>query len=153
MALSSEIVSRSTKKPRSHCPISFGLDLVGDRWTLLVLRDLIIVGKRHFRELTSSPEAIASNILTARLNLLECQGIITRRRDPTNARQLIYEPTAKGLDLLPVMLELARWGATYDPKTAAPPGFAEKIRTDRDGFIDQIRSARGDKSRTDGKRR
>lgn len=114
---------------------------MGDRWTLLVLRDLIIVGKRHFRELVTSPEGIASNILTVRLKVLEAHGLITRRRDPDSARQLIYEPTAKGLDLLPAMLELARWGATYDQETAAPENFVHRIEKDRDGLIAEIRSA------------
>jgi DNA-binding HxlR family transcriptional regulator len=120
---------------------------VGDRWTLLVLRDLIIVGKRHFRELVTSPEGIASNILAVRLKVLEAHGLITRRRDPDSARQLIYEPTAKGLDLLPAMLELARWGATYDPETAAPENLLHRIERDRDALVAEIRSAH--KSATD----
>jgi DNA-binding HxlR family transcriptional regulator len=127
-------------KPRSHCPISYGLDIVGDRWTLLVLRDLIIVGKRHFRELLAAEEGIASNILTARLKQLETCGILSRRPDPKDARQVIYEPTPKGLDLLPVMLELARWGATYDPATAAPKVLIREIETERQRVIRRIRA-------------
>lgn len=128
-------------KHRSHCPISYGLDIVGDRWTLLVLRDLIIVGKRHFRDLMSSAEGIASNILTARLKFLEAQGLISCRRDPDSARQLIYEPTAKGLDLLPTMLELARWGAMHDKDTAAPKDFVRRMEQNRDALVGEIRSA------------
>lgn len=126
--------------PRSHCPIAFSLDLLGDRWTLVVLRDLIIKGKRFFRELLDAEEGIASNILTERLRRLESAGIITRRDDPENARQVIYEPTAKGLDLIPLLLELARWGATYDPQTAAPPGFVRRVKLGRDAIIAEIRS-------------
>lgn len=124
---------------RSHCPISYSLDIVGDRWTLLVLRDLIIVGKRHFRELAAE-EGIASNILTARLKLLEACGMLTRRPDPENARQVIYQPTAKGLGLLPAMLELARWGGTHDPQTAAPKEMLRRIEKDRDGVVREIRA-------------
>ncbi len=126
---------------RSHCPITYSLDIVGDRWTLLVLRDLIIVRKRHFREFLASDEGIASNILTSRLKLLECSGLLTRRPDPENARQVIYEPTKKGLDLLPAMLELARWGGTYDPDTAAPRDLIRRIEKDRDGVVHEIRAA------------
>lgn len=135
---------------RSHCPISYALDIVGDRWTLLVLRDLIIVGKRHFKEFLASEEGIASNILTARLKLLEACGIVSRRPDPDNARQVIYEPTAKGLDLLPAMLELARWGGTYDSKTAAPKALLRRIEKDRDSVVREILSGNGDKAKKRG---
>lgn len=128
-------------EPRSHCPISYSLDIVGDRWTLLVLRDLIILRRRHFRDFLAAEEGIASNILTARLKLLESCGILSRRPDPENARQVIYEPTAKGLDLLPVMLELARWGATYDRETAASRDFVRKIGKEREQMIADIRAA------------
>lgn len=127
--------------PRSHCPISYALDIVGDRWTLLVLRDLIILRRRHFRELLAAEEGIASNILSTRLKLLEARGILSRRPDPESARQVIYEPTAKGLDLLPAMLELARWGATYDPKTAAPRDLVGRIERARTQMIREIRAA------------
>lgn len=130
-----------TAKPRSHCPISYSLDIVGDRWTLLVLRDLVIVRKRHFLEFLSAPEGIASNILTARLKLLEAHGLVVRERDPENARRVVYEPTAKALDLLPAMLELVRWGAMHDPKTAAPRNFVQRIEKDRASVLAEIRAA------------
>lgn len=133
-------MKRATCHHRSHCPISYSLDIVGDRWTLLVLRDAILLRKHHFREFLAAEEKIASNILTARLQLLEAQGLLTRRPDPENARQVIYEPTAKGLDLLPVMLELARWGATYDPDTAAPRDFTRRMKTNRARVIAAIRA-------------
>lgn len=128
------------KPARSHCPISFSLDVVGDKWTLLVLRDLVIVGKRHFRELVASPEGIASNVLSARLKLLELHGLISRRPDPDNGRQQIYAPTAKGLDLLPVMVELIRWGAKHDAETAAPASFIRSVETNRQRVIARIRA-------------
>lgn len=126
--------------PRSHCPIAFSLDILGDRWTLVVLRDLVINRKRLFRELLEAEEGIATNILTQRLRRLEAAGIVTRRADPDNARQVLYEPTAKGLDLVPLLVELARWGATHDPQTAAPRGFLKQVAGDRDGVIKAIRS-------------
>ena len=124
---------------RSACPISFSLDLLGDKWTLLVLRDLVFMRKRHFRDFLDSSERIATNILTRRLRTLECAEIITRRPDPDNARQVIYELTEKGLDLIPVLLDLIVWGAKYDPQTGAPQDFIERAGNDREGLIDELR--------------
>lgn len=131
-------MSKSLATPRSHCPISYALDIVGDRWTLLVLCDLLIKHKRHFHQLAAE-EKIAPNILTDRLRVLQECGLITRRGDPDNARQVIYAPTDKGLDLLPVLFELVRWGAMHDPKTAAPKGTVERIAKQRDGMIAKLR--------------
>ncbi len=105
---------------RSDCPISYSLDIFGDKWTLLVIRDLVFAHKRHFRELLSSTEKIASNVLADRLKRLEGCGIITRRPDPDSGRRVVYELTEKGIDLIPVLLEMARWGARHDAQTAAP---------------------------------
>jgi DNA-binding HxlR family transcriptional regulator len=126
---------------RSNCPISYALDFVGDKWTLIVLRDLMIVRKRYFREFLSSEEQIASNILAARLKVLEAAGMVTRRSDPEHGRQVIYEPTPKALDLLPAILELVRWAATYDPKTAAPPAMVRRIAEHRDAVAAEMRAA------------
>ena len=125
---------------RSHCPINFSVEIFGDRWTLLVLRDLLLRGCRHFRELLEGGEAIASNILTERLKRLEQHGIITRRTDPDDGRQFIYEPTDKGVALVPVLLEIAHWGATHDPDTLAPAEFVRKFRGDRDAVLADYRN-------------
>ncbi len=126
---------------RSDCPISYALDLFGDKWTLLVLRDLILKRKRHFRDFLASDEKIASNILAHRLKLLEAAGMVTRQRDPGSARKVIYEPTEKSADLIPALLELARWGARYDPNTAAPKALTRRIAEDRASLIAEIRSS------------
>ena len=105
---------------RSTCPISTALEFVGDRWTLLVIRDLMFAGKRHFREFLQSEEAIASNVLADRLNSLLENGIITRRDDPTHAQKAVYSLTDKGLDLLPVLLAMSAWTQKYYPKTRRP---------------------------------
>ena len=102
---------KSDREPeacRSHCPISYVLDFVGDKWTLLVLRDLILAHKRYFQEFLDSPEGIASNILASRLKQLEAAGFVTRATDPAHARRVVYAPTGKALDLLPTMLEMVR---------------------------------------------
>ena len=113
-------MSDGRKRRLSGCPIDYALDLFGDRWTLLVIRDLLFVGKRHFKELMESPERIASNILTARLKKLEERGLIERRPDPDNRKQVIYTLTDKGRDLIPVLVEMVRWGGRHDPNTLCP---------------------------------
>lgn len=126
---------------RSTCPLALALDVLGDRWTLLVIRDLVLARKRHFREFLESGEGIASNILTDRLQRLEQCGIVTRRPDPDNARQVIYRLTDKGKDLIPVVIELMRWGARHDPAAAPPRSVARRIREDRDGFVAELRAS------------
>jgi DNA-binding HxlR family transcriptional regulator len=92
-------------------------------------------GKRHFRDIMKSPEGIASNILAARLKKLETRGLISRRIDPQSRKQIVYELTDKGLELVPILIDIIAWGAKHDPKTAAPRSFLERIKKDRDGLI------------------
>jgi DNA-binding HxlR family transcriptional regulator len=128
---------------RSDCPISYALDLVGDKWTLIVLRDLMFPRKRHFQELLDSPEKIASNILASRLKLLENAGLITRTADPVHARRVIYAPTAKALDLLPVLLEMLLWGTKHHARANAPESFVRRAAADRAGLIAELRAPYG----------
>ena len=132
-------MSRPNRRDKSTCPISYSLDLFGDRWTLIVLRDLILWGKTRFAELQASDEQIASNILSDRLRRLEDAGFVEVGADPADARKKIYTPTGKGLSLTPVLLEIAAWGASHDPHTGAPPGFAEAFYADREGYYAQHR--------------
>lgn len=128
---------------RSDCPIAYALDFVGDKWTLVVLRDLIMLRKRRFKDLQAGTEGIATNILASRLKRLEAAGMVTRSRDLDRTQRAVYTPTAKALDLLPVLVELVRWGTKYDPKSAAPPSLLRRLREDRDGFIAELRAAHG----------
>lgn len=117
-----------SNKIRSGCPVSLGLDIFGDRWTLLVVRDLMFSGKRHFREIMSSAEGISSNILADRLKLLLDEGIITKADDPSHQQKAIYSLTEKGIALLPVLMQISRWSYTYRPvgETYLPdPGPSE----------------------------
>lgn len=120
---------------QSGCPVAFSLDIFGDKWTLLVIRDLALQGKRYYGELLDSPEGIATNILADRLSRLEGAGIVSRKPDPANQTRYIYSLTDKGLGLLPVLLEMALWGAEHDPNTAAPRPFIQQIKRDRDAVI------------------
>lgn len=100
---------------RSLCAISTALDIVGDRWCLLILRDLMFTEKRSYSELLSSEEGIATNILAARLLRMEENGIIRKSAHPTDGRKSIYLLTEKGIGLLPVLIELNFWMAEHDP--------------------------------------
>ena len=123
---------------RSGCPINFGVEIFGDRWTLLVLRDLLLKNKRHFRELLAAEEGIATNILSDRLKRLERHGIVVRESDPQDRRQVVYRVTARGIDLVPVLVEIAAWGAEHDAQTAAPDEFLVEYRADRSGMIARL---------------
>jgi DNA-binding HxlR family transcriptional regulator len=105
---------------RSTCPISTALELLGDRWTLLVIRDLVFAGKRHFREFLQSEEAISSNVLANRLNTLVQSGIVTKNADPTHVQKAIYSLTEKGLELLPVLVAMSAWTQRHYPRTRRP---------------------------------
>lgn len=106
---------------------------------MLVLRDVILHAKTRFAEFQASDEKIASNILADRLRRLAGQGIIAIEKDPSDARQKIYSATRKGQSLTPVLLEIAAWGATYDPLTGAPRDFAENFYRDREGYYNDHR--------------
>ena len=95
---------------RSSCPIAASLDLFGDRWTLLVLRDLLVFEKHRYRDFLESPEGIASNILADRLRKLEGAGLIDKAPDPNDRRRSIYSATEKGRSLLPILRQIAAWG-------------------------------------------
>lgn len=123
---------------RSLCPIAFGLDVFGDRWTLLVVRDLIFSGKRRYGEFLASDESISTNILADRLQRLETEGIITRSPDPEHGKRVIYNLTDKGKALLPVLIEIVRWSGKYDPDTGAPAEFLHRIEKDRDAVIREL---------------
>jgi DNA-binding HxlR family transcriptional regulator len=122
---------------RSDCPISFALEAFGDSWSLLVIRDLMFRGKTTYTEFLCSEEGIATNILASRLRHLEARGLVRRRG---SGRSTAYALTAKGFDLLPALVEIVRWSAKYDPRTAADPGFVRRARTNRAGLLAELRA-------------
>jgi DNA-binding HxlR family transcriptional regulator len=107
---------------RSTCPISTGLEIVGDRWTLLVIRDMMFAGKRHFREFLQSEEGVSSNVLADRLAMLVERGLVTRADDPAHAQKAIYSLTERGISLLTVVAALSRWTQLHYPETRRPEG-------------------------------
>ncbi len=104
------------KKFRSNCPIASTLDLIGDKWTLLLVRDMLMGHKKTFKEFSNSAERIAPNILTVRLKQLEQFGIVTKQKLPTNKKENIYLLTKAGIALAPAIIDLAFWGSEYAKK-------------------------------------
>jgi DNA-binding HxlR family transcriptional regulator len=114
-----EVTKMDNEGHRSGCPINLSLEVFGDRWSLLVLRDMVFGGKRHFRELMRSEEGIASNILSDRLKRLLREGMITRADDPTHRQKAIYSLTEKAIALVPVFAALGAWGSRHLPASEA----------------------------------
>ncbi|MCK7556429.1 helix-turn-helix transcriptional regulator [Chitinophaga sedimenti] len=106
-------VVKKVKDMRSACPLNFGLELFGDKWTLLIIRDLLLFGKRHFNEILSSEEGISTNILADRLAMLEAEKVVKKRKDPEHKQKMVYSLTDKGRDLLPVILAIGEWSGKY----------------------------------------
>ncbi|MVN20378.1 winged helix-turn-helix transcriptional regulator [Mucilaginibacter arboris] len=98
---------------RSNCPLNFGLEIFGDKWTLLIIRDLMFFGKRHYNEFLASAEGISTNILADRLALLEQENFIKKSKDGAHKQKIIYSLTEKGIDLLPIILEIGLWSDKY----------------------------------------
>lgn len=130
-----------TRKPKSHCPIHFALHLFGDAWSLLIVRDLMFKKKSSYRDFLEGGEGISTNILADRLERLEVEGIITKDVIHTADARTRYRLTDKGLDLMPMLMEMIAWSAKHDPKTAAGKEFVRRVRTDRDALVKELRSA------------
>ena len=120
---------------KSHCPINFGLEAFGDPWSLLVVRDVVYFGKHTFAEFLASEEGIAPSVLAARLEGMTSAGLLRRSPDPADRRRVRYDLTERGLALIPVLVELAEWGATTDPATGAPEDWIALVRADKPGMI------------------
>jgi len=130
--------SPTSRQRRSGCPISIALELLGDAWSLLIVRDLMFKERRTFNDFLTGGEGIASNILADRLRKLEDADIIEKRRDPQDARRFIYRLSPKGIDLAPVLVELVIWSARHE-QTDAPAAVVRSMRADRDAFVANVR--------------
>ncbi|MEN0003513.1 MAG: helix-turn-helix domain-containing protein [Bacteroidota bacterium] len=124
--------------PRSDCPISFALDFLGDKWSLLVIRDLIFDGKRFYKEFLQSKEGIATNILSDRLKKLEQAGLVTSKVYEKLKTQKVYSLTQKGKDLIPVLVEIILWSAKHHEGLAVTEAFVEKATKHRELVIETI---------------
>ena len=124
---------------RSDCPINFALEMVGDPWSLLIIRDIVYFGKSTYGEFLASEEGIATNILAQRLAHLEHQGILVKKPHETEKRKERYVLTEKGLDLIPILVEMANWSAEHDPQTAAPAAWIALMNAEKEKMIQLIR--------------
>jgi DNA-binding HxlR family transcriptional regulator len=133
-----QVRGRSRTKQRSGCPVSISLELFGDRWSLLIIRDLMVRGYRTFKEFLQSGEGIATNILSDRLRRLEAARIITAEVEAGDRRRVSYRLTEKGIDLAPVLLELLIWGARHED-TGAPCAEIDQMAKNRAAVLAEVR--------------
>ena len=130
---------KKKQQRRSDCPINFALETFGDMWSLLIIRDIVYFGKKTYGEFLASDEGMATNILASRLVHLEQKGLLVKKPDATDKRKEVYLLTDKGLDLIPILLEMAGWGAQHDPQTAAPQTWIARVKADKEKMIKLIR--------------
>jgi DNA-binding HxlR family transcriptional regulator len=123
---------------KSDCPINFALEIFGDKWTFLIVRDLMFKGKHSYGEFLMSEEKIATNILANRLALLESHEIVSKSNDPSHKQKVIYRLTQKGIDLIPILVEMIVWSAKYDKYSAVDKKFMKRAKRDKVGLISQI---------------
>ncbi|WNJ19820.1 helix-turn-helix domain-containing protein [Pontibacter sp. G13] len=123
---------------RSACPVSFALDFFGDKWTFLVLRDMIFHGKRYYKEFLAADEGIATNILSDRLKRLESIGVIHSMKDPSKKTQKVYSLTSKGKDLIPILVDMIAWSAKHEEGLNVTQAFLDRVKNDREQLLDDI---------------
>ncbi len=130
---------------KSHCPVNYGLEHFGDKWSLLIIRDLMFKGKRHYNEFFESEEKVSTSVLGDRLRGLEEAGIITKGTDDIKKSRIKYSLTEKGIALLPMMIEMIVWSGHFDKKTAAGRDFLYRANEKRQDLILEIeKSLRAD---------
>jgi DNA-binding HxlR family transcriptional regulator len=140
------VVAKKKPSPkwRSGCPLNASVEILGDRWSLLIIRDMMLRGFRSYKEFLESYEGIATNILADRLRKLIAHGIITTGRDPLDGRKVIYSLTEKGIDLGPVLTEMVLWAAAHE-KTENP-GLVQLIQKDKEQFLATARKRWAEKT-------
>ena len=133
-------MTTNSKDLRSNCPINFAVETFGDKWTLLVIRDLMFKGKRYYGDFLSSDEKISTNILADRLQKLENNGVVSKLADPENGSKYIYSLSEKGKALLPAMVEVTAWSVQFDSLTNTPDDFMAFYNADKNGLIEMLKS-------------
>src|SRR5262245_61910545 len=133
-------VKKKKIEHRSTCPISTALDIFGDKWSLLVVRDLMFNEKKTYGEFLTSEEKMATNILADRLTLLEMGGIISKEKHPDSKAKVLYQLTSKGIDLIPVMVEIILWSERHHEVHPFAVQFARMVKKDKNGMLKQIKA-------------
>lgn len=122
-------------KKRSDCPVSCSLEIWGDKWSLLIVRDLMFAKQCTYGDFLKSDEKIATNILASRLQTLEGNGIITKLNHPDSKAKVLYKLTQKGIDLLPLMIEINLWAEKYYDLPTDRKAMLKEVKKDKDKFI------------------
>jgi DNA-binding HxlR family transcriptional regulator len=120
---------------RSECPISTALDIFGDKWSLLIVRDMMFKAKSTYGDFLDSEEGIATNILASRLFQLECGGIISKHQHPESKAKFLYKLTEKGIDLVPLLIEIICWSEKYHVVHPFAKEFAKMVKKDKSGVM------------------
>ncbi len=141
------VPTKARSKPRSGCPVSISLERFGDRWSLLIIRDLMVRSYRTFKDFQEAGEGIATNILADRLRKLQAAGIVMVEADQTDRRKLNYRLTEKGIDLAPVMLELLVWASRHE-ETEAPCAVIQNMAQNREAVLAETRRRWADRDPT-----
>jgi DNA-binding HxlR family transcriptional regulator len=128
---------KAAPRRRSGCPLNASVEMLGDRWSLLILRDMMLRGYETFNEFLHSDEKIATNILADRLRRLESYGIVNSRQDPADGRKTLYTLTPKGIDLAPVLAEMVLWAARHEETSNQP--LVHQMRADKDQLLADVR--------------
>ena len=132
-------MSPKKKSPqrRSGCPLNASVEMLGDRWSLLIIRDMMLRGAHTYKEFLDCYEGIATNILADRLRKLQAYGIITAEPDPKDARKVTYLLTEKGIDLAPVLTEMVLWAAAHED--TGNQALVQLMRADKEKFLAGVR--------------
>ena len=128
---------KATSKRRSGCPLNASVEMLGDRWSLLIVRDMMLAGARTYKTFLECYEGIATNILADRLRKLAAYGIITTEPDPSDGRKVIYVLTRKGIDLAPVLTEMVLWAAAHED--TGNQALVRQMRADKKKFLTGVR--------------
>src|SRR5271167_4008166 len=132
-------MARRNARPtrRSGCPLNASVEMLGDRWSLLIIRDMMLRGSRTYKEFLECYEGIATNILADRLRKLQAYGILVAKPDPKDARKVTYLLTAKGIDLAPVLTEMVLWAAAHED--TGNQSLVRQMRADKKKFLAGVR--------------
>ncbi len=131
------IRKKTSPKPRSECPLNASVEMLGDRWSLLIIRDMMLQGARTYKAFLECYEGIATNVLADRLRKLAAYGIITAEPDPSDGRKVIYLLTKKGIDLAPVLTEMVLWAAAHEE--TGNQALVRQMRADKEKFLAGVR--------------
>ncbi|MHC8309498.1 winged helix-turn-helix transcriptional regulator [Pseudomonas sp. GT1P32] len=127
---------------RSHCAVNYGVEVFGDRWSLLIIRDIVFTGKKTYGQFLKSEERIATNVLASRLAFLEAQGVLSKEPNPDDRRKDFYGLTEKGIDLIPILLNIVLWSAKYDSQSYVRPGskLFEQLSQNPAQMIEEVKA-------------